>query len=499
MNGPTGSRGLPPEIDPRAGARRPPGATAMPGRQVPAARRVRRVLRWLAASLAVLVVVVSSGGWAALTLVERGLLRVDVFSGLADRPEKGSSDAVNYLLVGSDKREGLSAKEIRRLRLGRAEGQRADTMILLHVSRARDQATMISFPRDSYVKIPEYRAPDGTTVPAGRNKLNAAYSIGGPQLAVATIEQNTGIRIDHYVEVNFAGFEQIVNAVGGVEVCTRKPLDDERAGLHLQAGRTVLDGQAGLAYVRARYLDGRGDIGRIERQQRFLGSVAAKAMSSDVLLNPRRLTSLVDAARDATTTDPGLRRDDILMLADRLRNMSPKQMQFLTVPMADLDYRVRGIGSTVLWDDAAAKAVFESIRADRPAAAKVAPKPRATVEPGRIRVKVLNGSGVTGLGARAAKDLSGAGYALAGRAANAGTEGAEQTVVRYDDRYTTSVKTLQAALPGARFEAVPRLGSTFEITVGSAYDGVRPVKIVERAARPAGDAPTRTAADDVCA
>jgi LCP family protein required for cell wall assembly len=335
-------------------------------------------------------------------------------------------------------------------------------------------------------------------VPAKRDKLNAAYSLGGPQLAVATIEKNTGIRVDHYVEVNFAGFEQIVNAVGGVEVCTNKPLVDKRAGLRLKAGRSTLDGATALAYVRARYLDGRGDIGRIERQQKFLGSVAAKAMSSDVLLNPRRLASLVDAARKATTTDPGLGRSEILTLADKLRNMSPKAMQFLTVPMADLDHDVDGVGSTVLWDEAPAKAMFESIRADQPAAAPVKVAPKVTVAPERIRVAVRNGSGMKGLGARAVKELSDAGYAVSGKATNAASADPAVTTVRYDDDYSESVKTLQAALPGATFVPVPRLGGTFEVTLGSSYDGVRPVK-VSAPGPVVTAAPARTAADNVCA
>jgi hypothetical protein len=167
--------------------------------------------------------------------------------------------------------------------------------------------------------------------------------------------------------------------------------------------------------------------------------------------------------------------------------------------MADLDHDVDGVGSTVLWDEEPAKAMFESIRADQPAPAPVKATPKATVEPELIRVAVRNGSGVTGLGARAARDLRAAGYAVSGKATNATSTDPAVTTVRYDDDYSESVKTLQAALPGATFVPVPRLGGTFEVTVGSSYDGVRPVKVSAPGPAVPAAAPARTAADDVCA
>jgi LCP family protein required for cell wall assembly len=444
----------------------------------------------------VAVVVASTAGWALLTFVEGGITRVPVFDGLQNRPDRGETGAVNYLLVGSDRREGLSRADIGRLKLGDADGQRADVMILVHVSRKDQKAVLLSFPRDSYVEIPAYAGKA-----AARDKLNAAYSRGGPTLAVATIEHNTGVRIDHYLEVNFAGFEKIVNAVGGVDVCTPRPLRDRKAGLDLPKGSSRLDGEKGVAYVRARSVDGRGDIGRIERQQRLLASIVKKATSSGVLLNPAKLTALVNAVLDATRTDPGLRRDELLTLATKLRTLSPANVQFVTVPLADIDHVVPQVGSTVLWDEAAAQAMFEEIRRDRPLGSGTGrpAAPRVTVAPADIRVRVLNGAGVEGLGARAAKDLADAGYAVRGSPRNADTGAATQTLVRYDTRYTESVKTLQAALPGARVQPVEGLGRTLEVIVGSSYDGVRKVTVAKPSPSSSGPpAPARTAADDVC-
>ena len=483
----------------------------------PARRRsARRLLAWVAGSTAALVLLVSGAGWGVLHYGEARIDRVDVFGGLAERPERTTDDAVNYLLVGSDTREGISATDLKKFKAGStrsAEGRRSDTMILVHVSKKRDKAVLVSLPRDSYVELPEHTGPDGRTVPASMNKLNASYSLGGPQLTVATIEQATGVPIDHYIEINFAGFVSMVDALGGVEVCSPRAVSDEKSGLELPAGTTRVDGVQGLAYVRARYFDNRGDLGRIERQQKFLGAMVNQATSAGVLLNPVKLTRFLNAGLDSVQTDPGLERGDIVDLATKLRGLSADKVSFVTVPVADADYRPGVIGSTVLWDEEPAQALFRAIRDDRaveepekPASpsARAAATPTVEVAPAQVRVKVLNGAGVPGLGTRAAKELREADFAVSGSAANADTSGASQTVIRYDPRWSRSVKTLQAALPSATLEEVPGLGGTFRVVVGSAWSGVRKVEVAEDEPAPTASAtPTttrvRTAADNPCA
>ncbi len=483
----TGSRALPPELDPRV----------EPGR--PAKRRTGgiapRLARVATAAVSAFVVLLSLAGWTLDKVFDHQISRVDAFGFSAHRPQK-TGDAVNYLLVGSDRRDGMTAADIKRLHVGRADGQRADTMILVHVSRTQQKATLLSFPRDSYVDIPGH----------GRDKLNAAYAFGGAALAVQTIEAATSIHIDHYLEINFLGFEKMVNALGGIEVCSARPLRDEKANLALPAGRHTLNGTQGLAYVRARYVDGRGDLGRIQRQQQFLGAIVRKATSRGILLDTSKLTSFIGATLRSLRADNGLHDTQLLQLGKALHNLTPSGVTFLTVPLADVNYRVPSVGSTVLWDDAAAKALFTAVRDDRPVTAvsttRAAPVV-ATVRPADIRVRVLNGTAIRGLGRRAADSLRSAGFAVAGSPGNATSTGASLTVIRYDSRYGQSVKTLQAALPGARLEKVEGLGATFQVVAGSSWTGARRVvpgatPVATPPASPAALVPTQTAAANPC-
>jgi hypothetical protein len=296
----------------------------------------------------------------------------------------------------------------------------------------------------------------------------------------------------------------VVDALGGVDVCLPRAVTDQKSGLDLPAGTSRVDGVQGLAYVRARYFDGRGDLGRIERQQKFLGAMVAEATSAGVLLNPLKLTRFVNAALASVQTDPDLERGDIIDLASRLRGLSPDKVSFLTVPIADDDYRPGAVGSAVLWDERRAEAMFEAVRDDDQIGASAgkarSDAPVVTVAPSRVRVKVLNGSGVSGLGRRAAGELSRAGFAVHGAAANATTTGARTTVIRYDPRWGESVKTLQAAIPGATLQAEPGLGGTFRVVVGSSWSAPRSVEVAAPAASPAPTSapPVRTAAQDPC-
>ena len=186
--------------------------------------------------------------------------KVDAIKDYEGRPEAASG--TNWLIVGSDSREGLSDQEIKDLRLGKVEGRRTDTIILLH-KPASGKPTLVSLPRDSYVPIPGQ----------GRNKLNAAYALGGPDLLVQTVETVTGLHVDHYAEVGFGGFVGMTDAVGGVELCPKRNIKDRKSGLDVQKGCQEMDGPTALAYVRARYFDPTGDLGRVKRQQEFLGAV----------------------------------------------------------------------------------------------------------------------------------------------------------------------------------------------------------------------------------
>ncbi|HEX4698867.1 MAG TPA: LCP family protein [Actinomycetes bacterium] len=503
MSSPGVHPALPPGLDPRGGrpAAAPGARPVRTGRRPPTriGRLARRTLVVLAAIAALAVLASSASGWALLSWSTDRIARVDAFKGLTNRPPAGAAGSTTFLLVGSDGRTGMSRAEMRQLHVGTAAtaaGRRADTMLLVHISAQHGTVDVVSLPRDSYVTIPAHRATDGAQVPERKNKLNAAYAFGGPSLTVATIERTTGVRIDHYLEVDFMGFVRLVDAVGGVDVCSPTPMRDRKAGLHLPAGVTHVDGRTGLAYVRARHLDATADLGRVQRQQRFLAAMVDRATSKDVLLDPRALVRFLNAALAAVRADPGLTEGALVRLGTEMRHVSGGDIRFRTVPIANPSYRTARAGSVALWDAGAAAQVFTAMREDkaRPHHAGGGLQ-RPTVPADQVHVRVYNAAGTAGLGSRATADLAAAGFVTDGPALNWRHSGLSTTTVRYDARYSESIKTVAAALPGARLVPVTGLGRTMQVVVGSSYAGARTVTV---SAPSSGATTVRTAGDQVC-
>jgi LCP family protein required for cell wall assembly len=445
----------------------------------------RRWPIYVAGALACLVVVFSVVGSAVSSWYFGKINKVGI-AGLGGSGDLGQPQ--NWLLVGSDNRAGLSREEIAALHVGgattaNAMGRRSDTMILLHLSPGTGKATLISLPRDSYVQIPAYKDTKGRQHPASHNKLNAAYDLGGPQLTVQTVELATGLHIDHYVEVGFGGFVKMVDTLGGVSVCSTSSLRDPKSGLNIRAGTTTLNGKEALAYVRARYVDPTADLGRMKRQQAFLGSLFRKALSTGVLLNPLKLNSFLSATLSSVTVDDTVTRDDLLNLAARTGGLSPSHVVFATVPLSNVNYRPSpSLGSTVLWDQTRATALWSALKADQPIGSQSSTSASSTsgatavqVAPSRIVVQVQNGGGVAGAGAKAANDLTKLGFVMAGPATNSSLHGVSQTLIMYDPRYDVSLKTLQAAYPDAAVQAVKGQGRTFQVIVGTSYQSPKPV------------------------
>ena len=333
-------------------------------------------------SLSVGIVLVSSVSSFGLGQVSSSIARIDVFNSLNDRPEK-TSKAENYLLVGSDTREGLTKQQMRELRVGStatAAGGRSDTMLIIHLSKSRDRAYIISLPRDSLVVIPEHVSSSDkkTIIPDRQGKLNSAFSYGGAPLLIETVERATSIKIDHYVEVSFAGFAGIVDALGGIEVCTKVDIDDPKSHLVLSAGVHTLDGIEALKYVRTRDFDGRGDIGRMQRQQQFMSAVLNKATSSGTLLNPFKVKNFINASLASVKLDSGLAPDDLLTLAKQMKNLSSGNVRTLTVPLSNPNGRVDGVGSVVIWDEVLGADLWTRVRDDLPLVDEVTPTPSAS-------------------------------------------------------------------------------------------------------------------------
>jgi len=283
--------------------------------------------------------------------VDLRLQRVDALSDYADRP--AATPGADWLIVGSDSREGLTAEQRRRLGTGQAAGRRADTMMLLHIPRGGGSPTLVSLPRDSYVPIPG----------RGRNKLNAAYAFGGPKLLAQTIEQVTGIRIDHYMEIGFDGFASVVDAVGGVRICVKEPINDPNAALRLKAGCQELNSKQALGYVRTR-ASARGDLDRVERPREFLGALLDNATSPGVILNPFRNLRLMLNGTDAVAVDDGDHIWSLVRVPLAMRSISRGDGIATTVPVAGTQ-TVSGAGSVVLWDRQKALALFEALSQDR--------------------------------------------------------------------------------------------------------------------------------------
>jgi len=325
-------------------------------------------------------VAISAISWVGLGQITAAIPKVDAFAGLDDRPKRESS-AVNYLIVGSDTREGLTRAEIKKLKVGGTEvaaGKRSDTMLLVHISKKRDKAAIISIPRDTYAQIPEHENSQGKLIPAAYSKINSSFNWGGAPLLIQTFEEMSGLRIDHYIEVNFVGFVRMVDALGGVEICTKRDIDDPKSHLVLPAGRHVLDGLDSLKYVRTRYFDGLGDLGRMKRQQEFAGAMLRKATSAGVLLNPVKMVDFIGSALDSVVTDEGLNQSDLLTLGKQLRNLSASNVRTLTIPLKYYNYSKNGVSGAVLWDPVLAPELFNRIKNDEALLDKVKADPSAS-------------------------------------------------------------------------------------------------------------------------
>lgn len=343
-------------------------------------RKHSRAIRAIT-SISVGIVALSAIGWLGLGRVSGSINRIDAFANVKNRPDKPTS-AMNLLLVGSDNRAGLTAAQSKELAVGGlavAAGARSDTMLLVHVSKSRDSAVIISLPRDSLVTIPEHQSTSGKSlIPARKNKLNAAFSFGGAPLLIATIEGETGLRIDHYIEINFLGFKNIIDALGGIDVCVKKNIDDPKSHLVITAGLHTLNGIDALKYVRTRYFDGLGDIGRMQRQQQFMSAVLRKATSTGTLLNPIKLVNFFNAAIQTVTTDKELNKNDLLTLGKQLKNLSVDKVRTLTVPLSDANGRSEGLGSVVIWDSVLAPDLFNRLLLDQPIVDEVTATPSAS-------------------------------------------------------------------------------------------------------------------------
>ncbi|AYY11912.1 LytR family transcriptional regulator [Actinobacteria bacterium YIM 96077] len=335
----------PPHGGTRQMAAERPATQAPPREREPRARRTEKRPKKRRSGLArffrfllifVLIIAVALGG-----LVWWIWSRIDKVEAVPDDHGAATSDGHVFLLVGSDRREDLDDGGDE---TGTSGGDRADTIMLVH-NPSDGRPALISVPRDSTVDIPGH----------GSGRINAAFSQGGPALLVETIEANTEVAIDDYVQIGFGGFSDIVDALGGVEMCLDEAIQDEKAKLDLPAGCQELGGDDALGYARARYFDPRADLGRVERQRELISAISDKAFSPGTLLNPIEFTRTALAGGDALVIDDGTQPWDMFTFVQAMGSISSGSGDTLTVPLGR-------VGNTVDWDPEAAGELWSSLQ-----------------------------------------------------------------------------------------------------------------------------------------
>lgn len=398
----------------------PDGFGPAEGKSRPAtAPRRRRPLRIILLVLLVIVLALVGMGVAVALSANSKITRIGV-KGL----EPVSGGQRNILLVGSDDREGLTAKQRKLLGTGNFEGTRTDTILLLSINGSR--GAMLSFPRDLYVE-----RCDGTT-----GRINAAYGIGGPTCLVETVSKVSGIPITQYMEVDFLGFHDIVEAVGGVRICLDEAISDRDAHIDLPKGCQRLNGKESLGFVRVRKID--NDLGRIERQQRFMKELAKQAARPSTVLNPFKLFSTANAVGRALTADKGFGVIDLAALGRAGAAMGRSKFPTMAVPA---DPASIGGAAVLTVNDKAAQPIFDSFLDG-----SVLDQTTSGLAPEDVRLEVRNGTGVPGLAQAAADELAERGFVITS-VGNAPT--AKQTVVRYREGNQDQAELVAQQAPGA--------------------------------------------------
>ncbi|MCK1794714.1 LCP family protein [Streptomyces sp. XM4193] len=450
------------------------------GRRAQQTRLTRRgrIVAWTCAVLAVLVVL---GGGAATWIYQKldgNINEADIDGRLGDnRPVSLSPGAKNILVVGSDSRDGTDGK------YGKGfETMQSDTLMVVHISADRDWASVVSLPRDSWVEIPSCDKGNGNDSKSHHSKINESFAIGGMDGDIAgaaactirTVEHNTGLRMDHFMSMDFQGFKGMVDALDGVEVCLEEPIDDKKAHLKLPAGCQTIKGEDALGYVRARYSVGDGsDTSRIGRQQEFMDALAAKAKSK--LTNGKAMYSFMEAFTGSLTTDPKLAGVRPLYdLAREVQGIPTKRLTFLTVPNYPRERDVPTDKANVVWQYPQAETLFTSLAKDKPISKKKleqSAEETAALTPSQIRVNVLNGTDTAGKAAEVAEQLRAAGFQVA-TTGNAPTP-TERTTIGYPQGLRSHASVLSGRVPGSDTKAGGGVPGVLTLTIGDDFRGLR--------------------------
>ncbi|RSN14599.1 LytR family transcriptional regulator [Nonomuraea sp. WAC 01424] len=410
-----------------------------------------RVLAWVSIAATTVMVAGALTGYTVYRDAFGNITQKSVKEDIIN-PRPRDTGALNVLLVGSDTRAGKgNARYGQQIaRTADAGGKRTDTIILMHISPNRDKARLISFPRDSMVQIP--RCKNETTkaeMAPRRDMINSAYNSGGIACTISTIETLTQIRINHFVEVDFSGFKNIVDALGGIEICLKSGVNDKASHLVLPPGKSLLNGEKALGYVRLRHYGDGSDIQRIKRQQIFLSKVIAKATSSELLTDLGKLTGFIKAAAGSVTMDPELANDtqQLIDIATSAKELTAGGVQLTTIPwLPDPQDPNR-----VVWKQPDASALWASVISDTEVAtpapsASASTKPKVTPKPEQVKVQVLNGTTTPGKAREVADELAKQGFNVVGVGNYQAAGGASLP--------TSEIRYAKGATTGADYAAV---------------------------------------------
>ncbi len=416
--------------------------------RISASRRARQRRALLVASgvMSALILLVAGSAWGLTSYINGHLGRVN--AGTSGTPDSGP---LNIVVAGLDERTGLTPHQQALLHVGASQGEtNTDTLMLVHVPADHRYVQVISLPRDSWVNIPGH----------GMNKINSALATGGPQLMVQTIEQLTGLTINDYVEVNFLGFVKVIDALGGVNICLPYAVDDPYSGLHMSAGEHHVNGITALEFARDRHSFPTSDLARIQDQQQLISTALSEGISSGMLANPIRLEHFLSSVSAAIKVDQGF---NVVRLADELRGISPSDVTFTTVPLANTNYTTPTGESAVLWNYSAAAALFDELKTDQPQAGRPSAghgrtKPAARA-PGRGKVSldVYNGTFIAGLSAETGAELASLGFRVNRSGLDWTSQDLTQTVIQYPAGQKAAAQLVAKVIPGAALQQVKGL------------------------------------------
>ncbi|MDE3724045.1 LCP family protein [Nocardiopsis sp. N85] len=425
--------------------------------------------QWVACAVTALSIMASLGGYMWYQGIVNNITTTQVDTDEWDRPTSVEG-VMNLLVIGSDVRSGENAN------YGVVEGARPDMMLIASINVDNGTVTMVNLPRDLVVDLPGCEATEGYEgMVAQSGMINSAMTFGGVGCQWNAVEQVTEVHLDHFVMMDFTGFKDMVDALGGVDMCIPGPIDDPKAHLTLEAGEQTLDGEQSLGYVRSRYGQGDGsDLSRIERQQQFMGAMLRQVLSSEVMTSPLTITNFLGAVTDSVTTDDGLTIDTMTDLAISMREVDLKKVQFVTVPNGQHPADPNRLALS----EPAATELFQAINSGTDLSdvgeeekeesddAPAAPAPAET------SVQVLNGTDIEGLAGQAADRLTSDGYVVTGTG-NPEVRFPSVTTVYYATGQEAAADLLAKSLENAVTEEASGLTGTLELVIGPDWSGFK--------------------------